>query len=171
MSYEQGTPPYMAIEALLGTNTTFIHKPQHDLESILYIILYMCTFVWGPGLPLYKLDIPPASPLRTWFNNDRITEIGLRKLIHLQCYDIAILPNFTPYWRDFAPFVKHLILACFPVDARLPSKFRYEWALRILEKAYNSVKEPTDLDSVGLVGSQYLKWPNLESSALSTSRY
>ena len=52
MTYEQGTPPYMAIEALLEPSPDFIHKPRHDLESILYIILYICTFVRGPGLPL-----------------------------------------------------------------------------------------------------------------------
>jgi len=165
MTYEQGTPPYMAIEALLETNTAFTHKPQHDLESMLYIILYICTFVWGPGLPLYKLDIPPTSlPLRTWFSNDRIREIGYRKLAHLQCYDLAILPNFTPYWRDFTPFVKDLIVACFPVNARLPSELQYELALRILGKAYDAVEEPTDqgfpaLD-LGVARHQCLKRPN-----------
>ncbi len=68
------------------------------------------------------------------------------------------------------PFFQHLILACFSVDARLPSKFRYEWALRILEKAHNSVKEPTDL-AVGLVsGPQHLKRPNLDSLDQDTTK-
>jgi hypothetical protein len=35
----------MAIEALLVFSPNFIHKPQHDLESMLYIILYVCTVV------------------------------------------------------------------------------------------------------------------------------
>lgn len=145
MTYEQGTPPYMAIEALLETGPAFIHKPRHDLESILYIILYICTFVRGPGLPSYGLNMAPAfPPLRTWFVNDTITEIGYRKLAHLTCYDTAILPNFTPYWSDFAPFVEDLIIACFPVNARLPSQLQYERALRILEEAHNVVEEPTN---------------------------
>jgi hypothetical protein len=143
MTYEQGTPPYMAIEALLETNPTFIHKPRHDLESILYIILYICTFIRGPGLPLYRFNMPTAfPPLRTWFSDDRTREIGYRKLAHLQCYDLAILPNFAPYWCDFTPFAKELIVACFPVNARLPSELQYERAVRILEKAYNVVEEP-----------------------------
>jgi hypothetical protein len=133
----------MAIEALLEPNPTFIHKPRHDLESILYIILYICTFIRGPGLSLYRFNVPTAfPPLRTWFNDDMTREIGYRKVAHLQCYDIAILPNFAPYWCDFAPFVKELIVACFPVSARLPSELQYGRALRILEKAYRTVEEP-----------------------------
>ena len=142
MTYEQGTPPYMAIEALLETNPTFIHKPRHDLESILYIILYICTFIQGPGLPLYKLNTV-FPPLRTWFSGARTREIGYRKMAHLQCYDIAILPNFAPYWCDFTPFVKDLIVASFPVNARLPSELQYERFLWILEKAYSVVEEPS----------------------------
>lgn len=135
----------MAIEALLES-PTFIHKPRHDLESILYIILYICTFIRGPGLPLYKFNMPTAfPPLRTWFSDVVTREIGYRKVAHLQCYDLAILPNFAPYWCDFAPFVKELIIACFPLNARLPCELQYERALRILEKAYSAVEEPGGL--------------------------
>ena len=57
----QSTPPYMAIEALLGINPKFVHKLEHDLESILYIILYMCTVVQGPGWTssVYTPCVPP----------------------------------------------------------------------------------------------------------------
>ncbi len=131
----------MAIEALLGIHPKLVHKPEHDLESILYIILYMCTFFQGPGLPL---DTPRLSlPMRSWFNNNDSREIAYLKLAHLECYDIAILPNFAPYWHDFAPFVEELIIACFPVKARLPNKLRYEQALGILGKAYDAVEEPS----------------------------
>lgn len=53
----------MAIEALLAFNRKFVHKPQHDLELILYIILYICTFVWGPSLLLYELDVHTLESL------------------------------------------------------------------------------------------------------------
>lgn len=133
----------MAIEALLDFNPNFIHKPWHDLELIVYIILYICTFVKGPGLVLTKSDIPSTSlPIWTWFSNDQIREIGFRKLAHLKCYDHTILPHFTPYWRDFTPFVEDLIIACFPVKPRLPNQLQYEQAIQILEKAYDAVEEP-----------------------------
>ena len=129
----------MAVEALLAANRTFVHKPQHDLESILYIILYICTLVRGPGLPLYELDtthpgMPP--PISTWFCSNSVREIGYRKLAHLEDYSAAILPYFTPYWCDFTPFVKDLITAC------VPNTFQYDEALRILKAAYNCVGEP-----------------------------
>ena len=157
--FDQGTPPYMAIEALLGIDE-FVHKPQHDLESILYIILYICTFVQGPGLPL---DIPHVSlPIRSWLNNNESRDIGYCKLALLECYDIAILPHFTPYWHDLTPFVEALIIACFPLKARLPNNLRYEQALRILEKAYDAVEEPPGpIDQASkVVGAQCLKRPS-----------
>lgn len=135
----------MAIEALLATNQTFVHKPRHDLESILYIILYICTLVRGPGsLPLYELDITHhmSPPMCSWFRNNGIREIGHRKLANIESYDITILPYFTAYWRDFVPFVKDLIMTCFPVKACLPNNFQYEQALRILGTAYSLVGEP-----------------------------
>lgn len=134
----------MAIEALLTTNGTFIHKPRHDLESILYIVIFICTYVRGPGLPVYR-DSPEASlPIRTWFCDDNIKAIGSRKLANLQDYDVAILPYFTPYWHDFIPFFKDLIIACFPVSMSLPNEFQYEQVLGILKKAYDTVREPAD---------------------------
>ena len=135
----------MAVEALLATNQTFVHKPQHDLESFLYIILYICTLVRGPGLPLYKEDathpgMPP--PISTWFCSNSVSEIGYRKLAHLKCYNTAILPYFTPYWFDFTPFVKDLITTCFSLGGCIPNTVQYDQVLRILKAAYNSVGEP-----------------------------
>jgi hypothetical protein len=173
VTYEQGTPPYMAIEALLETNPNFIHKPRHDLESILYIILYICTFIQGPGLPSYKLNLPTVfPPLRTWFSNDRTREVGYRKMAHLQLYDIAILPNFAPYWSDFVPFVKDLIVACFPVNARLPSELQYERALTILGKAYSAVEEPSVAKGSEVIERQLgcTKRPNTDSVHRDTKR-
>ncbi len=159
----------MAIEALLGINLPFIHKPQHDLESILYIILFICTFVRGPGLLPYNLNKHHLSLLIcSWLNNDEIRDIGYRKLAHLECYNIAILPNFMPYWHDFAPFVKDLINACFPARASLPNELQYEQVLGILEKAYNAVEEPSDSteqvpQALEVAGALHLKRPNSNS--------
>jgi len=138
----------MSIEALLAINRTFVHQPRHDLESILYIIFYVCTLVRGPSLPLDVTHFMSA-PIFTWFCKDSsIREIGFRKLAHLECYDFAILPHFTPYWSDFIPFVKDLIIACFPVRPRLPNNFQYDKVLRILKAAYNSIREPASATPV-----------------------
>jgi hypothetical protein len=126
----------MAIEALLENNENFVHKPQHDLESILYIIFYICTFVRGPGLPpalsQHQFDVAHhlSPPICAWFTNDMdIRRMGYLKFAHLEFYDTAILPYFAPYWHDFTPFAKDLIIACFPVKARLPNHFEYNQVL------------------------------------------
>ncbi len=133
----QGTPPFMTIEAFLAIDRTFVHQPQHDLKSILYIILYICTLVRGPGLPLLELDATHhvSPPICTWFCNDAIRKIGYHKLAHLQRPELTILPYFTPYWCDFTPFVKDLIVLCFLVKASLPITFQYDQALQILTMA------------------------------------
>lgn len=139
----------MAIEALIANNQIFVHKPKHDLESILYIILYICTFVRGPGLPpapsQHEFDIAHhlSPPIGTWFSNDTdMRKMGYLKLAHLECHDTAILPYFAPYWHDFAPFAKELIIACFPVKACLPNDLQYNQVLQILKTAYHFVQEP-----------------------------
>lgn len=141
----------MAMEAFHNQN--FVHKPQHDLESILYVILYICTFFPGPGLPsLPTLAATHYTPIWAWFNTNEMKQnISYLKLGHLECYDTAILPHFTPYWHDFAPFVKDLITACFPVKVKLPNELRYEKALDILEAAHKSVVEPLYPSGSGLV--------------------
>jgi serine/threonine protein kinase len=141
--YYQGTPPYMAIEALIDPD--FIHGPHHDLESILYIIIYVCTFVCGPGAPLFESQIPRSMslPIRTWYSRDRMKDIGFRKMSHLTRPDIAIIPKLTEYWADFAPFITELIEACFPTHPGNPNEFKYEQALEILERAINAVEEPS----------------------------
>jgi hypothetical protein len=158
----------MAIEALL--NPKFVHKPQHDLESILYIILCICTFVPGPGLSLYEADVRVSPPISSWFSGDENREIGCRKVAHLESYDTAILPNFAPYWRDFAPFVGDLIKACFPVKPHLRNELQYEQTLQVLKKAYDGVEEPFDRVPRAVpqasVGAQCSKRPN-SSPALS----
>jgi hypothetical protein len=136
----------MAIEALLGFSPNFIHKPHHDLESMLYVILYVCTVVRGPGLLLNESDTSTMSlPIRTWFSNNEIREVGYRKLAHLECYDHSILANLAPYWHDFTPFVKDLIVSFFPVKPSLPNEMQYERMLQILEKAHDTVEEPLGL--------------------------
>jgi hypothetical protein len=145
----------MAIENLL--NPTSVHKPRHDLESLLYIILSICTFVQGPGLSLHESDMARVSlPIRSWFSNDGIREIGLRKMRHLKRYDTVILPYFASYWHDFAPFVGDLIMACFPIKPHLPNQLQYENVLGILKKAYNVVEEPLEHTRF----ARHLKRPN-----------
>ena len=139
----KGTLPYMAIESLLSFSP-FFHQPRHDLESILYIIVYVCTFTLGPS----KLYMPPADA-RTYTSSllVQLREIGYRKMAHIQCSDFVVIPEFTSYWADFAPYVKELISASFPTNAFHPNELEYDQVLQILENAYNVVEEPPKIET------------------------
>ena len=108
--YNQGTLPFMAIEALItDRNDNFAHFPHHDLESILYVILYICTFTNGPNSPRLDFETPDALAMKSWFTTDTLTAIGHRKVANMCQPERRIIPGFTAYWNDFAPFVLDLI--------------------------------------------------------------
>jgi hypothetical protein len=128
----------MAIESLF-LDPAFIHKPRHDLESILYIIFVVCTTVQRPG----KLLSATPSKICSWFSLDEVEDIGYRKVAHVMCSERAILPYFSEYWGDFVPFVEELITTCFPQNPSLPNQLDYDKFLDILDRAYHAVQEPS----------------------------
>ncbi len=136
----QGTPPFMAIEALTCTEY-FEHAARHDLESILYVIIYVCTFTNGPNSPRTGNQLPKHLAFRSWFKNDGMTSIGTSKIGHMTYPELEILPGFTEYWSDFAPFVLELIKACFPSKANLPNSLTYKGMIDILSRAQDVVQE------------------------------
>jgi len=139
-----GTPPFVAIEALLRFPKHFKHQPCLDLESILYVILYFCTYFKGPGSPRIPTDFPDIEtiPLRLWFQQDDVKQIGRHKMSLLVTPKRAILAKFTPYWDDFKPFVHRLITSCFPKLPSFRCRLTHEGVLEILQDAYQTVQEP-----------------------------
>jgi hypothetical protein len=139
----------MAIEALIAEkNESFEHLPRHDLESILYVILVICTFTKGPNIPRPDHDTPDTLSMKTWFSTAPIQTIGLIKTGHMCRPERAIIPGFTEYWEDFGPFALELLQLCFPPDSNRtgPNKLTHKGMLSILNKAIKTVKElPTNI--------------------------
>ena len=135
----------MAIEALLAEKKDkFAHFPHHDLESILYIILYICTFTIGPSRPRLDFNMPNTLNMKNWFTTDTLKIIGGRKVADMCQPERNIISGFTEYWKDFTPFVLDLLQLCFPpaYNPTLPNKLTYDKMLSILKKAHTIVKEP-----------------------------
>jgi hypothetical protein len=131
----------MSIESLITRDPNFTQKACHDLESFLYIILYICTFTNGPGLVLSK-EVPTSAPLRAWFSKNHPSTTGFLKAGHMLHPDISILPYFTGYWEDIKPFVVKLIQTCFAGNPGQPNHLTYNEMDIILKEALNTVEEP-----------------------------
>ncbi|KAF8220872.1 hypothetical protein L208DRAFT_1181455, partial [Tricholoma matsutake] len=85
----------------------FAQLPCHDLQSILYVILYICTFFKGPGLMRESGDFSElmSIPLEHWFQQETISAIGQEKIGAIMMAEVLLLVKFTPYWADMVPFV------------------------------------------------------------------
>ena len=133
----------MAIEALLADGKEkFDHLPCHDLESILYVIFFICTFTKGPNLPRPDFETPGTLHMKSWFSTDPLNSIGFRKVADLCLPTQTVIPGFTEYWNDFAPFALDLINLCFSSTPAAHNKLTHKSMITILEKACATVKEP-----------------------------
>jgi len=65
----QGTAPFIAIELLISQGTIY-HKAQHDLKSLFYVLIYICTNIQSPGClwELGKLEQFESVPMSSWFD-------------------------------------------------------------------------------------------------------
>jgi hypothetical protein len=132
----------MAIEALISEqNQNFDHRPHHDLESILNVILVICTFTKGPNIPRPDFETPETLNMKTWFSTEPLKLIGFRKIAHFCRPEHLIIPGFTEYWEDFGPFALELIQLCFPSNPSRANRLTHQGMIAILDKAYTTVKE------------------------------
>jgi serine/threonine protein kinase len=140
----QGTPPFMAIDLMLHRDEPdkfFHHELRHDLESILYVILWICTSMDGPMMERRVVDPRFMDlPLHMWFDKDAdIQNLGYLKLGHVVDSERAILSNFPPFWSSFKPFVRKLLEAFFPIHPIAGSNITPEKMIDILENAAQHV--------------------------------
>ncbi|KAF8240153.1 hypothetical protein L208DRAFT_1234557, partial [Tricholoma matsutake] len=136
-----GTPPFMAIEILLEKGKTFHHHLQHDLESILFVIIWICSHMEGPEIK--RKDVAHLT-IQKWSNMESdLRLLGHLKQAHIDDAERTILPEFTKYWEDFKPFVLKLIRAFFPERASKPNSIDPDTIVAILEAAEKHVEEPS----------------------------
>ena len=132
----------MAIEILEKSDAN--HHPRHDMESILYVIIYICTFTDGPDLIRRK----GSQDICAWFEEDQsLQDIAHKKMIHMLWARDHILPDITEYWQDFAPFLQELILSAFSgsIDVHTcpPNSLSYKNMISVLSRVQDVVKKPS----------------------------
>ena len=90
INYVEGTAPFIAIELLIhGTS----HCVVHDLESLLYVLLFICTHLDGPSRqirdpPLYGSDRNSNHPssMKMWLETNKLSLLGHVKFSHMMSH-------------------------------------------------------------------------------------
>jgi hypothetical protein len=114
--YIQGTVPFMAI-GLLSSEGPIIHQPRHDLESLFFVLIYLCTNIQCPGLlrNVDELDQFKSLPMSSWFDpKATFMRLALDKLGAMSAFDQRILPYFSSYFDELKPCIRSLYNAIFP---------------------------------------------------------
>ncbi|KAJ7883300.1 hypothetical protein B0H13DRAFT_1721285 [Mycena leptocephala] len=101
-----GTLPFMAIDILADGEGLPAHEPKHDLESLLYVLIWVCVHYAGPGdVERQNFNIH-NSPLRHWVKGDDYTAIGLVKdsaMRNTKFWKRNVLDSFAPYFEPLKP--------------------------------------------------------------------
>jgi hypothetical protein len=106
----QGTAPFIAIELLIYAAE---HRVVHDLESLFYVLLFICTHLQGTNgqladPPLYgnTKEHGNLSALASWLKMDDLPTLGHLKFSHMVGhFESHVLPYISPY---FHPLTNHL---------------------------------------------------------------
>ena len=107
----------MALESLdWDTPEEFTHAPRHDLESLFYVILAICTYVNAPGSLRSSTPIENERSLcvNEWWSTLDCHLLVRNKAQHITSMDKYILQRLPPYWKDFHQELRDLREAIWP---------------------------------------------------------
>jgi hypothetical protein len=111
----------MSIEVLCSADDKPIRqRPAHDLESIFYIIIYLCTIYTGPnGKRRSNAEAVDSNlPILHWFNQGvRYRDMANTKIGQLTRFKVNFVEHLTPYFSDIIPHLHNLLDVIFPASA------------------------------------------------------
>lgn len=108
----------MAIESLSSKlPSNFSHDVRHDLESLFYVIIALCTYTTKPGL--LRDHIPDAFEssvcLNEWWNQAHSRrQLARIKASMVSAISLNITSRFPAYWNDFHCVIEGLQKALWP---------------------------------------------------------
>ena len=107
----QGTPPFIAIKLLIHGSS---HRVAHHLESILYVLLFICTHLDGPfgqrrNPPLFgSSNNNHPSVMTEWFatQGDKLSNLGHLKYSHMKGhFETHIIDHISPYFNPLKKYI------------------------------------------------------------------
>jgi hypothetical protein len=98
------------------------HRVAHDLESVMYLLIFICTHLQGPrnalsDTPLYGGDgnHEHPSPLKEWFRITNPENLGHMKIGHIIInFKSQVLHHISPYFNPLKPYISALLTILFP---------------------------------------------------------
>jgi hypothetical protein len=144
----------MSIEVLYSADSSQIkQKAAHDLESIFYVLLYICSKLNGPDGPMRMLGEPEkiGLPIDQWFClYPTFRDLGEKKFAQLMEIQSQFIDKFTHYFHDLRSCMMKLFDTLFPtVSVGFDSELRHlktccgthDAMIRILQDTYDQLPD------------------------------
>ena len=150
----------MALDILLGPDE-IQHEPRFDLESIFYVLVYLCINLKGPENRI-RSNVEMANfrsfPVAEWFTSEgSFRRLGRVKLSQLQTFEDSILPYIAPYFYDLIPCIKKFHKALCPGGDSRKSPITHHQVITIFEETLVLLPElenfPSDILQIPLLGN------------------
>jgi hypothetical protein len=103
-----GTRAFMAIGALLGEQHSFMH----DLESIFWVLFWICIHYGGPN----QERVVPQFDKWNYVDMEELAKLKLGTVAKEAIFMKTITDNFTSYFEPLIPWVNRLRKIVFPRD-------------------------------------------------------
>ena len=138
----------MAIEILLGGEMVH-HRITHDLESLFYVLIWICMMYEGPGNQERTWTLKEEHPLSDWHNsNAPLTHAGNVKAgqcSSLATFNLGILQYFSPYFNNLKECcweLQHLIFHLSEQGTRLD--VTHDKMAEVLQRTFDTLQpEPS----------------------------
>ncbi|KIM79066.1 hypothetical protein PILCRDRAFT_10726 [Piloderma croceum F 1598] len=114
-----GTILFMSVELLdPPPQTEVTNSFQHDLESLFYVFVWICSMYDAPGqLRVMDSSSSQSLLLLKWNENKEAKSIGETKKGHLSYGGSKLAACFSPYFTTLAPFCIKSFDALFPKNS------------------------------------------------------
>ena len=133
----------MAMKILLNNGSGIVHEPRFDLESLFYVLIYLCMNLKGPGNQVRTtadLRQYQSFPLAEWFSAEgSFRKLGRVKMGQLVTFEQSILNFFPPYFNDLKPCVTSLYRAICPHGNPVDSPVTHDMVISIFDDALKSL--------------------------------
>jgi hypothetical protein len=142
----------MALDILIGDPSVGIeHEPRFDLESLFYVLIYLCINLKGPEnrvRPNGDMTGFSSFPVAEWFRPDgSFRRLGRAKLSQLQTFNESIVPYISPYFKNLIPCIEKFQKALCPTGDSRKSPITHDQVINIFEEALVSLPDSESLPS------------------------